>query len=177
MHRVPLTFRRPGQAATEPRSTSADIVALLIQSGATSTDSRIGGGGRSSRNGIWRAWQRRIMNYLTRVLRLVPELHFHLASRVDLPDGWARLTQGYGSCLLVFVNAPRRNAGHFYRQRSTCSIPTTQSFEMWCCPRKCLTDFPLSFMMDSSLRKEVVQSNMGICSDCRFIITREVADS
>jgi hypothetical protein len=45
------------------------------------------------------------------------------------------------------------------------------------CHRKCLTDFDLSFMMVSSLRKEVVQSNMGICSDCSFIITREVADS
>ncbi len=46
--------------------------------------------------------------------------------------------------------------------------------------RKCLTDFHLGFMMDSSLRKEVVQSNMGICSDCStssFNSTREVADS
>jgi len=176
MHRVPLTFRRPGQAATEPRSTSADIVALLIQSGATSTDSRIGGGGRSSRNGIWRAWQRRIMNYLTRVLRLVPELHFHLASRVDLPDGWARLTQGYGSCLLVFVNAPQ-GCGEFLSYSAISSYRPAKSPEILRCARKCLTDFHLGFMMVSSLRKEVVQSNMGICSDCRFIITREVADS
>jgi hypothetical protein len=41
--------------------------------------------------------------------------------------------------------------------------------------RKCLTDFHLGFIMVSSLRKEVVQSNMGICSDCRFN-SREVAD-
>ena len=31
-------------------------------------------------------------------------------------------------------------------------------------------------MMVSSLRKEVVQSNMGKCSDCSFNHTREVAD-
>jgi hypothetical protein len=41
--------------------------------------------------------------------------------------------------------------------------------------RNCLTDFCLGFMMVSSLRKEVVQSNMGKCSDCRFN-SREVAD-
>jgi len=32
-------------------------------------------------------------------------------------------------------------------------------------------------MMKASLRKEVVQSNMGICSDCNIISTHEVADS
>jgi len=31
-------------------------------------------------------------------------------------------------------------------------------------------------MMVASLRKEVVQSNMGICSDCSFNSAHEVAD-
>jgi hypothetical protein len=101
------------------------------------------------------------------------ELHFQVASRVDLPK---IDVQGYGSCLLVFVNAPQR-CGAFLFHTSTDSILFAHPAQMLYHPRKCLTDFPLSFMMDSSLRKEVVQSNMGICSDCRFIITREVADS
>jgi hypothetical protein len=77
---------------------------------------------------------------------------------------------------LVFVNAPQR-CGAFLFHTSTDSILLEHAAQMLYHPRKCLTDFLLSFMMDSSLRKEVVQSNMGICSDCRFIITREVADS
>jgi hypothetical protein len=72
---------------------------------------------------------------------------------------------------------PRRDAGRFYPHTSMGSILCEHPAQMLYHSRKCLTDFPLGFMMVSSLRKEVVQSNMGICSDCRFIITREVADS
>jgi hypothetical protein len=76
-----------------------------------------------------------------------------------------------------FSSMPRRDAGRFCRRFLPVAIPHNDTHHPLHCYRKCLTESDLSFMMVSSLRKEVVQSNMGICSDCSFIITREVADS
>ena len=99
-------------------------------------------------------------------LRLAHELHLDVSVGLifrlrELPLGFRRCpaeVRGIfnGAILLIAVH-PR-------------SLPRISYL-----PRKCLTDFDRSFMMVSSLRKEVVQSNMGICSDCR-INSREVAD-
>jgi hypothetical protein len=112
------------------------------------------------------------MSYLTR-WQHGARIAFSMFSRVVLSKATG---QGYGSCLLVFVDTPQE-CGVFLRSTAIGSIPVDSLRQILYQPRKCLTDFHVGFMMVSSLRKEVVQSNMGICSDCRFIITREVADS
>jgi hypothetical protein len=166
MHPVPLTCRRPGQAATEQRSTSEVIVppVLLFPVGPGShLLPEIGSGAERDPNyellNTFSAWRANCI--------------FIVASRVDLPkiDGKATGVASW------FSSMPRRDAGRFYPHTSMGSILCEHPAQMLYHSRKCLTDFPLGFMMVSSLRKEVVQSNMGICSDCRFIITREVADS
>jgi hypothetical protein len=64
-----------------------------------------------------------IMKYLKHHLQRGARIAVLVASRVDLPM-LRELPLGFRQC-------PAENAGHFYRHRSTCSIPTSKTFEMW----------------------------------------------
>jgi hypothetical protein len=110
------------------------------------------------------------MNYLTD-LQLGAPIAFVVAVGLIFQDLRLReLPLGFRQC-------PAEMRGIFMATILQIVSLDYQPYQMLYRHRKCLTDFDLGFMMVSSLRKEVVQSNMGICSDCSFIITREVADS